>query len=69
MMRASFVSLAKHDRLRVAVLFEKEVEPFADLTSMFGVVVAFFTDSATVVRKSLVVPESSIANSYFVREG
>ena len=67
-MRAIFVSLCKHNRLRVAVLFEIEVYPFSALTSMFGAVVEFVTASAAVVRKLLVVPESSITDSVFVRE-
>ena len=69
MMLASFYSLGKHDRLRLAVIFEKEVDPFDALTSMFRVVVEFFTASATVVRKLLAVPESSLSDSVFVREG
>ena len=63
MMRASFVSLAKHDRLRVAVLFEKEVEPFANVTTTIGVDVGFLIAGAVVVRKFLVVPELEMADS------
>ena len=64
-MWASFISFSKNDRLRASDTFEKEVDPFAALTTVIGSEVEFLITSAVVVRKFLAVPELAMSNSVF----
>ena len=64
-MPCTIFSFGKDDRLRVDVLFEKEVDPFATLTIMIRAGSTFLIAGAVVAMKFLVVTESVIADSRF----